>query len=257
MAITALTGAFHTAQHDLESFFWVLVYLLVLPTDQKAHHTTLAIEVLEDMFAPTFSQASQRKGGVLIRVGPLPINPAYMVVAPFIQKLRMAVRRNFNLTETGEGTKLSYEAVLQILDEALVVLGDDKVNVMRVPAVRWKRPPKATHEKATVSHANPTSPADVPLPSISASTRSSKKARASVDRSRDLPTPRSEPQLPSSRGSTKRVAPEEVPEASAHLPKKKSRSTLVAPTSPPPSLRDRTRRRSTRLNAKAGTSTDT
>jgi hypothetical protein len=248
MAIGALKGEFHTIQHDLESFFWVLVYLLILPTNRTAPHTANAIDVLDDFFAATLAKAARRKRAVLEET--LPINPAYKVVAPFIEELRRAADANYDRSLGKQGAELTYEAFLKILDKALDALEDDKVNATRVPALNWKRPPEAKHVKESASLLA----ANIPLPASFTSARSAAKARGSVGRSRDLPTPRSGSQLPSSRGSTKRGAPE-APEASAHLPKKKSRSDLEAlpPSSPRRSLRPRS---SAVLGGKKKTSKD-
>jgi hypothetical protein len=44
--IVAGTAA-HTFKHDLESFFWVLLYLLMLPSEEKGDHAEAAARSLE------------------------------------------------------------------------------------------------------------------------------------------------------------------------------------------------------------------
>jgi hypothetical protein len=237
MAIGALGGDFHTVQHDLESFFWVLVYLLGLPTNREGPHGERAAVVLDLMFATSLYSAALRKRGILLYPEPLPINPIYEAVTPFINELRLAVEDNYDLSRGKRGAILTYDAFLKILDDALVALEDDNVNVQRDSPFNWRSRRRPAFGRESHIFTIPNEAADgTPL-----------LARSSTDIGARLDlTPQSNPQ---SRGSTKRPAPAETLEAPAESSRKKSRRNPPPLSGPPGGPR-----RSTRLNPKGGKS---
>jgi hypothetical protein len=143
MAISILRGSErHGFKHDLESFFWVLYYLLALPTDleQDEVYRTEARADLNGMLIGGYYMVANSKGGIVSR-GKLWINPIYSVIAERMEELnRLFYTENHRCRgKDPERLKLypelTYESVLDVLDKALKDLAGGG-DVSRVPPLR-------------------------------------------------------------------------------------------------------------------------
>jgi hypothetical protein len=145
MAINVLKKTeIHNHKHDLESFFWVLFYLLILPTEKGGIHGFSAHWYLEAMVSADFETAGSGKQTIILNRNDPPINPAYTVMLPFVVELRHAIRKDF-LTDEQRAEdpgyhakeRFTYDAFLDVLDRALVGLSMPGADVARQPPVPW------------------------------------------------------------------------------------------------------------------------
>jgi hypothetical protein len=159
MAYTVLAGidTTHTFKHDLESFFWVLLYLLMLPSEEKSAYAKKAALALEDLFQTDVESAPRKKASLLDESAKLVINPKYSVVVPYMEELKLLVKEEWEIAR-GRGIRpgLSYDGMLDILNRALGAL--EETNPRRVSPVSWQRIlPKSTSKRSRTFASSPSS----------------------------------------------------------------------------------------------------
>jgi uncharacterized membrane protein YgcG len=160
----------HTFKHDLESFFWVLLYLLMLPSEIKSEHAEKAAFILEDLFHTDMELVSGKKYGLLRPKQKLWINPKYSVVARYMKELKSLVRNEWAIVDgTGTGDGLTYDGMLDVLNRALGAL--EESNPRREVPVSWQRLLPKTGAKRSRSFASSPSSASLE-PSIDPSSGS-------------------------------------------------------------------------------------
>jgi hypothetical protein len=171
MAIDVLDqyeGHSHNHKHDLESFFWVLYYLLILPTEEDSAYGQCAYRDLKIMFSACYRTAGALKTSIIYSQKPTPINPAYTVVLSFVEELRRAIRRDFTTRHLRDEEMeyqakewFTYDAFLDVLDRALVQLSLPGVDVVRRPSVKWSEFMPESNPDRAVAFASPPSNASV------------------------------------------------------------------------------------------------
>jgi hypothetical protein len=132
----------HNFKHDLESFFWVLYYLLVLPTslEQDEVYRAGARSDLNGMLTGDYVTVASFKHAILTKKA-LWINPIYSVVASHMESLRRLFGVEIMRTVYPEMVlpdlpELTYKSFLDVIDKALHDLGGGGGDVSRVPPLR-------------------------------------------------------------------------------------------------------------------------
>jgi hypothetical protein len=131
MAINILEQSkLHSFKHDLESFFWVLYYLLALTTgkDQDLTYTRKVVAALGGMCNRSYNTVADHKHLILTKKPPLWINPIYSIVAGHMEALRqllgVEILHNAYLGMALPGhPEVMYKSFLDIIDEVLHDLG--------------------------------------------------------------------------------------------------------------------------------------
>ncbi|KAH9915212.1 uncharacterized protein B0H18DRAFT_959408 [Fomitopsis serialis] len=117
MAVQVLEGEItHEARHDLESFYWLLVFIVLRHTK----HGHLSGEVaFGDLFChDTIAQcASAKVAWLMNRRAPIPV-PGNEPLSTLLEDFRELLEANF-LVKRGTIRRVTHEEVLHIFDEAL------------------------------------------------------------------------------------------------------------------------------------------
>jgi hypothetical protein len=180
MAYGVLAGnTTHTFKHDLESFFWVLLYLLLLPTEANSEHAEMAALDLEHLFETNLIWAEINKAGLLDERQNLRINPKYSVVAPFMEELKLLIKEEWAVVQ-GQRTGaqgLTYDRMLDILNRALGALEGN--NPRRASPISWQRLLPKTGTKRSRNFASSPSNATLDHPGVEEESRPAKKKKGS------------------------------------------------------------------------------
>jgi hypothetical protein len=151
----------HCFKHDLESFFWVLYYLLALPTgkDQDPTYTRTVLADLGGMCNGSYDQVAMYKSAI-IQAERLWINPVYSVIAGRMEELQGLFEGEIQRRKFKGPPELipvlypefTYQRFLDILDKALHDLGDGG-DVSRIPPLRLEdfEPIKPLHGSVGVN----------------------------------------------------------------------------------------------------------
>ncbi|KAH9915203.1 uncharacterized protein B0H18DRAFT_940039 [Fomitopsis serialis] len=166
MAVQVLEGEItHEARHDLESFYWLLVFIVLRHTNHGHHKKSEAfgsLFCLDDLD----QRASTKMAWLQHRKAPLPV-PGNEPLTNLLEKFRNLLQENF-LVRLGSIRRVTHEEVLQVFDAALAQEWpvDDAAIPWVAPANRGHTQPmtESRGKPVTMGTKDHTTAADFPFP---------------------------------------------------------------------------------------------
>ena len=136
MAIEVLLRISHTYRHDLEAFFYVLIWLCVRRREVRPRKTRLPSSMLTRWYTGSYEMIAQAKLGDMDKGKDKGLDlilrefaPGFECVKPLCRTIRDVLfpYRDGLFTGTPQDPSILYEPIIQAFDDALIVIEQEKV----------------------------------------------------------------------------------------------------------------------------------